>query len=270
MADRLDGATLYWRLVAARVRSQLQYRTSFALDLVGNFFISFLDFAAILIIFSNVPQLGGWSVAEVALLYGASALAFALTDLAVGELDQFPQQIRDGTFDLVLVRPRGALFQVVTGNFQLRRLGKVLQAALVLGYALAALRIDWTPDRALVLALMIPAGALIFGSIWVAAICIVFWAVDGREAANAFTYGGQFFTQFPINIYDRWLRRFLAYVVPLAFVAYFPALYVLGKPDPLGLPPWLGLLSPLVALAAAAFAGVVWNGAVRHYRSAGG
>lgn len=270
MADLIDGALLYGRLVSARVRAQLQYRTSFALDVIGNFFISFLDFAAILVIFSNVPQLGGWSVAEVALLYGISNLAFALTDFAVGELDHFPQQIRSGTFDQILIRPRGTLFQVVTSNFQLRRLGKALQAVLILGYALTELPIEWTADRLLVLALAVPAGTVIFCSVWVAAICIVFWAVDGREAASAFTYGGQFFTQFPINIYDRWLRRFLAYAVPLAFVAYFPALYILGKPDPLGLPSWLGLVSPLVALAAAVAAGAVWGGAVRHYRSAGG
>jgi ABC-2 type transport system permease protein len=104
----------------------------------------------------------------------------------------------------------------------------------------------------------------------VSAICVAFWTVDAREAANAFTYGGQTFAQYPLGIYDRWMRRFLAYVVPLGFVAYFPALYVLGKPDPLGLPSGLGLLSPLVALAAAGVTFVVWQSAVRHYRSAGG
>jgi hypothetical protein len=55
-----DAAALYLRLVAARVRSQFQYRTSFALDFVGVFLVTFLDFAAILVIFENVPQLGGW------------------------------------------------------------------------------------------------------------------------------------------------------------------------------------------------------------------
>src|SRR6266540_5598548 len=97
---------------------------SFALDFAGMFLITFLDFAAILIIFHNVPQLGGWSVEEVALLYGISGLAFALTDMVIGHLDLLPQQIRDGNFDLVLIRPRGTLLQVVTADFQLRRLGK--------------------------------------------------------------------------------------------------------------------------------------------------
>ena len=270
MAELLDGLTLWGRLTAARIRAQLQYRTSFALDVLGNFLISFLDFAVILVIFANVPQLGGWSVAEVALLYGIACLSFALADLLVGELDQFPQLVRDGGFDLLLIRPRGSLFQVVTTNFQLRRVGKAIQALGVLVLALGLLDIAWTPERAAMLVLMVPAATVLFVSVWVAAICIVFWTVEGRETANAFTYGGNFLTQFPLDIYDRWLRQLLVYVVPLAFISYLPAAFLLGKPDPLGLPSWLGLLSPLVAAAAAAAAGAIWGGAVRHYRSAGG
>jgi ABC-2 type transport system permease protein len=79
-----------------------------------------------------------------------------------------------------------------------------------------------------------------------------------------------FLTQYPVNVYDQWLRRFFAFVVPMAFVAYFPALYVLDKPDPLGLPQFLQFISPLVAVAVAAIAAAVWRTAVRHYRSAGG
>lgn len=270
MAELLDGLTLWGRLIGARMRAQLQYRTSFALDILGNFLISFLDFAVILVIFSNVPQLGGWSVAEVALLYGIACLAFALTDLLVGELDQLPQLVRDGGFDLLLIRPRGSLFQMVSSNFQLRRVGKVVQALAVLVLALGLLDIAWTPERVAMLVVMIPAATVLFVSVWVAAICIVFWTVEGRETANAFTYGGNFLTQFPFDIYDRWLRQLLVYVVPLAFISYLPAAFLLGKPDPLGLPSWLGLLSPLVAAAAAAAAGAIWGGAVRHYRSAGG
>ena len=79
--------SLYGRLIAARVRAQLQYRTSFAIETVGVFLVSFLDFVAILIMFSNVPQLGAWSVSEVALLYALATLSFAFTDLLIGHLD---------------------------------------------------------------------------------------------------------------------------------------------------------------------------------------
>jgi ABC-2 type transport system permease protein len=54
-----------------------------------------------------------------------------------------------------------------------------------------------------------------------------------------------------------------------AFVAYYPALALLDRPDPLGLPPWVAWSGPLVALAAAAAAAMMWRLGVRHYRSTG-
>jgi ABC-2 type transport system permease protein len=251
------------------VRSQLQYRVSFALEVVGMFLITFMDLIAILVIFHNVPQLAGWSLAEVAFLYATAMLAFAFTDMVIGHLDLFPQSIRDGTFDLLLVRPRGTLLQVIASDFHLRRVGKVVQAVCVLVYALVALDVDWTIGRALMLPLMVVSGCVIYGAVWVAAICIVFWSVEGRETANAFTYGSSFLAQYPINVYGTWLRRFFAFVVPAAFVTYFPSLYVLDKDDPLDLPRALQFASPLVAAAAALLAGLVWRFAVRHYRSTG-
>jgi len=266
----VETVVLWRRLIGAQVRSQLQYRASFALDLAGAFLISFIDFMAVLVIFHNVHRLGTWSVREVALLYALSSISFALTDLAIGHLDQFPQKIRDGNFDILLVRPRSTLFQVIASDFQLRRLGKAIQGLLVLVYALAALDLHWSIGRGVMLVLSIPAAIVIFSSVWVVGGCLAFWTTDGGEFTNAFTYGGNFLAQYPVDILGTWLRRFLAYLVPLAFVSYFPALYLLDKPDPLGLPAFLEIASPLVAVGAAVVAGLVWRSAVRHYRSAGG
>jgi ABC-2 type transport system permease protein len=87
---------------------------------------------------------------------------------------------------------------------------------------------------------------------------------------NAFTYGGNFLSQYPVTIFGRWLRGLVIFVIPIAFVAYFPALYVLDRDDELGLPGWLRFASPAVAVAVAFAARLVWENAVRHYRSAGG
>jgi ABC-2 type transport system permease protein len=265
-----DALALYGRLIAARVRSQFQYRVSFALDAIGMFLVAFLDFAAVLLIFHATPRLGAFSVHEVAFLYATSGLSFAFAELFVGHLDTFPQQIRDGSFDLVLLRPRGTLFQVIASDFQLRRVGMALEALVILVWAIGGLSIPWNVARVAVTIMLVAAGTVIFVAVWVFMICIVFWSVEGRETANAFTYGGKTLTQYPVDVYGRWLRRLLAFVIPMAFVSYYPALYVLDKPDPLGLPSWLQFCSPVAAVAAGTGAAAMWRTAVRHYRSAGG
>lgn len=262
---------LAWRrLVGAQIRSQLQYRLSFTLDFLGSGLISFVDFLAVLVIFHNIPRLDSWSVGEVAFLYAVSSIAFAVTDMLIGHLDFFPQLIRTGNFDVYLVRPRSALLQVFGSDFAVRRLAKAVQGAVVLVFALQRVNVDWTAGRVGMLLLTLPCGVLIFGSVWVVGSCLSFWTTDGGEFTNAFTYGGNFLAQYPIDIYSSWLRRFLAYIVPLGFVCYFPSLYILGKDDPLGLPRFLDFASPVVAAAAMCVAAAVWRFAVRHYRSAGG
>lgn len=269
MAEVAEQLAIYRRLVGARIRSQLQYRLSAALNLVGTMLISFLDFAAILILFGRVDALGEWSVAEVALLYAISAISFALTDLVIGHLDVLPRMIREGDFDLLLIRPLGSLFQVVSSDFALRRIGKLIQGAAVLVFALTRLEIDWSAGRIAMLGVAVLAGAAIFAGVWIAFATIAFWLVDSGEVANAFSYGGNYLAEYPVNIFGPWLRRLVIFVIPIAFVSYFPSLYVLGKEDALGLPRELQFASPAVAVATCAAAALVWRVAVRRYRSVG-
>jgi ABC-2 type transport system permease protein len=161
------------------------------------------------------------------------------------------------------------LLQLVTDDFAPRRVGKVLQSALILAVALSAVHVHWTAGRVAIIPVTVLSGTVIFGAVWVITACIAFWTVESGEVANAFTYGGNFMTQYPLGVYGAWLRRLLAYLVPLAFVNYFPAVYLLGRRDLLGAPGFVRFLSPLIAVLTVFVARGVWTEAVRHYRSTG-
>ncbi len=260
---------IYRHLIGARIRSQLEYRTSFVMSTVGSFLATFLDFVVIAVIFTHLPRLEGWTIHQVAFLYATSAISFGITDLFVGHFDRIGEMIRTGEMDVILIRPLGSLFQLVSADFQLRRVGKILQAAAVLAYALPGLDVSWTVVDLAFLLVMLAAGTVIFTSVWICGVALSFWTTETTELNNAFTYGGAFLTSYPLEIYGVWVRRLLAIGIPMAFVNYFPALYLLHRDDPFGSPTVLRFLSPVVALAAAAVAGSFWRIAVRHYRSTG-
>jgi ABC-2 type transport system permease protein len=262
------NARLYRRLIGARIRSDLQYRTSLALLAAGTLLVTTMDFAMIAVIFVQVPALAGWSLAEVAFLYGTAGIAFGIADLFIGSVDKATERIRSGSFDIILLRPVGTLLQLITDEFALRRAARPLQPLVVLLVAMAALDVAWTPLRLAQIAIMIAGGTVIFSCIWVISAAATFWTVEGREAANAVTYGGGFLTQYPLPVYGEVVRS-LAFVVPLAFVNYVPALAVLGKDDPLGVPTALQHTAPLVALVLVVISTATWRFAVRHYRSTG-
>jgi ABC-2 type transport system permease protein len=260
---------IYTKLAGSRLRAQFSYRLSFVLQIVGAFFLSFLDFVAIVVIFQHLPRVAQWSLYEVAFLYGSSYVAFKAADVVMGNIDKLPTFIRMGSFDQILTRPIGTLGQVIFADLDIRHIGGITQGAIVLGIAVQRVGIAWSPGRIVVLGLMIVSAFVIYCSIWVATNAIAFWTMDAREVANAATYGGNFLTQFPMNVYGVWMRRLFGYVIPLAFVNYFPSLYILGKDDPTNAPHVLRFLSPVVALGSVAVAGAVWRLAVRRYQSTG-
>jgi ABC-2 type transport system permease protein len=260
---------IYRRLAFARVRADWQYRGPFIGYTITQGLISVLDFVQIAVIFGRVSSLQGWSVAEVAFLYGTSSVAFHIGDVFVSEVEFAPKRIRLGTFDSLLVRPMGAMVQLCADEFAFRRAGKLVQAVAILVWAMAAVSVAWTPARVGVFVMMLVAGTAIFGSIWVITSSLTFWMIEAGEVMNSFTYGSAFATEYPMVVFGRWLRRLFTFVVPAAFVNYYPALFVLGKSDRLGGPSWRRFASPFVAVVMVLLASFVWRLALRHYRSTG-
>ncbi|KOU58176.1 transporter [Streptomyces sp. IGB124] len=264
-----EGLRGYGLIVAMWVRSTMTYRTSFVLSTVGNAAITLLDFVAIYIMFSHVDALGGFTLPEVALLYGSCSASLGLADLLLGNTDRIGARIRDGSLDTMLVRPVPLLAQVAADRFALRRLGRIGQGLGVLGWALCTLDVEWTAGKVLLVPVMLLAGGSIFAAVMVAGAAFQFIAGDAAEVQNSFTYGGCTMLQYPPTVFATDLLRGVTFVVPLAFVNWLPALYVLGRPDPLGLPGRAAFLSPLVALAVFVPASLAWRAGVRSYRSTG-
>jgi ABC-2 type transport system permease protein len=256
-------------LVMMWVRSSMAYPASFGLMLFSSMVLTVMDFVAIVLMFSHISSFGGFSLAEMALLYATASMTLGIADLFTGSIERVGERIRTGTLDVYLIRPVPAFLQTAADGFALRRLGRPLQALVVMVFAFDRLDVDWTVARGIMLVVSMIAGSVIFGAIFVLGAAFQFLAVDSAELANAFTYGGQTMTQYPLTVFGKEIVRAVTFVVPLAFVNYYPVLYLLGKPAPLGLPSWIGLLSPLVAVVMVALAALAWRGGLRRYRSTG-
>ncbi|MFC8493451.1 ABC transporter permease [Streptomyces sp. NPDC057235] len=268
--DGLGDALRTYRLVAAMwIRSTMAYRLSFALTLFNSFCVTFFDFVVILLMFGQVEGLGGFSFAEVAFLYGTAGTAFGIADLTMGSLQRMGRRVRDGSLDTFLMRPAPLLAQVAADKFALRRFGRIAQALLVLVWSLLLLDVDWTPVKAVLLPVTVVCGAVIFGALMVIGASALFWLQDAAEVTNAFTYGGNTLLQYPPSVFAQELVRGVVYVVPLAFASWLPALYVLGRPAPAGVPDWAAFASPPVALVCCGVAGLAWRAGIRSYRSTG-
>lgn len=259
----------YRTLAGAKIRSDWQYRTSFVVFLLTSLLVTAADFAGIAVLFSNTERLGGWTLSEVAFIYGVAGICFGLGDLLVGSVEEVSPKVRDGSFDLLLIRPVNPLVHLTASEFSFRRFGRVSQATTVFVLSLIVNDIDWTPGRVALVPLMLASGTVIACATWVITSSVAFWTVNTQEIANSFTYGGVTAMSYPLQVFEQWLRMMLTFVVPLVFVNYLPALYILELDSTLSLPSWSHWLSPAVAVGMALVARRVWLLGLEHYQSTG-
>jgi ABC-2 type transport system permease protein len=264
----VDSLRLYLRCLAASARAQMQYRASFVMLSIGQFLATGIEFVAIWAIFERFGNIRGWRLPEVALLYAMVNLSWALADTLGRGFDRFETLVKSGEFDRVLLRPRSAAFQVACRSLQIR-VGRMLQAGIVLAWAFSALEVTWDAPRIALLVISVLGGMAFFLGLLVFQATLAFWTIESLEVMNTMTYGGVETAQYPLSIYRDWFRKFFTFVVPLAWVSYYPGLALVGRTDPLGAPSWAGWISPLFGLAFLWVATRVWRFGVRHYLSTG-
>jgi ABC-2 type transport system permease protein len=264
------AASAYRAVLASRMRSQRSYRTSFVLDVVSSAVVGLLELAEVWVLFHNVPVIGGLAFPAILLVFGITEIGFSLAQLVAGHVDRMPTFLRAGTLDVLYLRPQPVLLQVVTSDFQLRRLSR---AAVGIGALVVALRttdIDWSPAKVALLALTLPCAFVTHTAMVVAAGGAQFFLLGGAEATNAAVYGGRYAATQPASIWPSPLVVVFGFLFPMAMTGYVPALNLLDLPGPALLPTWLAWCTPVFALSTCGIAALAWRLGIRHYQGGGG
>ncbi|MFF1830264.1 ABC transporter permease [Paenarthrobacter sp. NPDC058040] len=257
-------------LISARLRSQLAYRGSFLSDVAGQVLLGLTEFVELYAIVHNVSTFGGMTLAQTLLVFGLASVAFALGDLLMGETDSMSEAIRSGKLEVLLVRPLPVLLQLATSDFQLRRVGRLLFGAAALVVALLLADVQWDPAKVLLATITPLAGAMIFCALFLGAGAMQFWILDGRQFANAFTYGGRYVASMPGAALFFPVQIFFTFVIPATLVAYAPSLVILDLDGPAGIPAWTGWLGLPTAVVLSGLMLLLWRAAIKKYTGAGG
>jgi ABC-2 type transport system permease protein len=267
----MSGALLRRLRLIARVqvlhlRAQLEYETDFWLAIVGVLLFQLGHLLLIWVAFVHAPRLGGWTVWEALFMYSLTEITKGLHDLLCDGLWRVPYLVHSGSFDLLLLRPRALVFQAATSSARLHGLGNLV---LGLGVAIVAgghLDLALGAGAVAYLGVCLASALVMTGSLTVVGTSAAFWFRGADTAVAQSLWMMVDIAQFPNHIYGRGLQTVITWIVPLAFVGYVPASFLLGKPLP-----WsaMGYLPPVMALAAAALAALVWHRGVQRYESSG-
>ncbi|HZJ83343.1 MAG TPA: ABC-2 family transporter protein [Clostridia bacterium] len=257
---------LYLKYIALLLKSQLQYRASFAMTVFTQFLTPFTAFAGIYLLFERFGSIDGWTAYEVFLCFSIIGASFSIATCMARGFDMFPNMVKNAGFDRVLVRPRGTIIQVLGSGFDIKRIGHLIQAIVVLVIAITGVKINWNIIKILTLANMIIGGTCIFSGVYMLQAALAFWTVEGLEVANILTHGVREYASYPLSIFPKWITRFFTFIIPFSLVNYLPLNSLLGHNSDSHI---FYMLLPLVGILFIVPCLLVWNLGVKHYSSTG-
>ncbi|MBR4178885.1 MAG: ABC-2 family transporter protein [Bacilli bacterium] len=234
------------------------------MNCVSQLFVFFTYYFIILALFDKFSNIKGFNVYEVLLCFSIIQFGFAFNETFFRGIDKFEDLIIDGSLDRFLVRPNGILFQTLCSKIDFVKIIRMLQALIIMVIALLKLNVVWDISKVIVLLLMILASILIFFGLFVLTASYCFITIQGLEVRNLFTDGGKNLAQYPISIYRKGIVFIFTFIIPYAFVNYYPLLYFLGRSQNI-----LYMFSPLLVLLFLIPCLLSFKIGMNHYNSAG-
>jgi viologen exporter family transport system permease protein len=265
----MNGFQLYFRLIQISLLSRMQYRANFLVGILGLIFWNMINFGLIGVMVTQFSNLNHWTLWELLFLYCLWVLGHSTYSLFFSQTDQLENYLIEGTFDQFLIRPASPLIQVLGRELQYNEIADMLIGLTGIGLAYVHLNLHWDGWRWSFFLLAIIAGAIIELAMNLLIACSAFWTGRSR---GSFIIAYQFYGlvhQYPLDIFGKAFRVFVTGFLPVAFMNYYPALFLLGKQGQLGSLWWLSYLSPLVALVMVGIVWLVWTLALRRYSSSG-
>lgn len=259
--------TIYSLYFLRFLKARLAYRTDFVVSLISGALVAASGLLYILVLVDGkvIPDLKGWSREEVLFIYGYSMLATGLFGIISPNLFNFADRyIIQGQFDRILLRPLNTLCQVLFEAFNLEALGNLLVGMAVFVYAKRKLSMTFDlPDFIWLFASSI-SGAVILLSVFVILSSMSFHFEDRFGIAPPF-YNLITFARYPLPIYNNVIQFILRWVVPFAFVAFYPATYFFSKKGF----EFFCYFTPVMALLSLSIAILCWRFGVSRYESTG-
>jgi len=263
MTRGLDNIKLYGSFLKASLKEMLIYRLDCIVGMISQIVTQLVEIIFIWIVFQNTENLAGWDFRQILLLYGITLISIAISDFCFDALyDIGPKYIREGEFDKILLRPVHPLISIIGASKEFTALGYLVLGIIMTTVMLMQLSIPITVLLILKIIFFSIVGASIIGAINTIFSIAAFWTYRSNEVIWSF-YRMYTFAQYPIDIYNKFIKILITMVLPFVFVAYYPTMNYLGMDN------YMIYLSPLIAIALWMIAIKVWNLALNHYRSTG-
>ncbi len=251
--------------IAQDLKKMMEYKIDFLTGAFSFLLGQAINIAYLWIIFSQIPQLKGWSYDQIIFIYGFSLLPKAIDHLFFDNLWLVGYSIvAKGEFDKYLTRPINPLFTVIVERFQVDAFGELVVGIVLIASVIGKVSLQWSVLNVILFILIIPFATLIYTGIKILTSALSFWTKRSGQVTHL-VYAVNDFAKYPTTIYNNFIKTVITYIIPFACTAFYPASYFITGENPLfnlGLTVVMSMVLMTVSI-------LVWNKGVSAYESAG-
>ena len=239
---------IYFKIISQDIKSKLSYRVDFIISTMGILFTNIAGFITFWIIFKNFDNINDWNYYEILFLYGFSLMALTPTQCLFDNNWNLRDYVYSGDFIKYCFRPIDLYFYYISEIFDLKGIGEFMMGVGIIVYAWINLKYSVT----------IMAGIMNIA----AATC--FWMNNsGYVMVTVFKFTE--YTKYPIDIFNKGFRIFFSFIIPIAFVTYYPSMVVLNSHNL----PILTIIAPIFSVLFFYISYRIWMFGASRYNGTG-
>ncbi len=265
----MELVKLYMAFAKVNFLTQLEYRGEYAVRILAKIIGWSTGFISILILLNKFKTIGDWTTYEVLFLYALDVLSYSLAGtFFMGPFGSLPNLIQRGAFDEVLTKPVNPFCYIVCTKVSAGYTSNYVIAIAILAICFVKLGIEMTVGKLFWLIVVVLGAALIQSAGFILTAVPAFWLVKSYGLQGLFYRNLTNFLQYPLSIYSKGIQVLLTFILPYAFINYYPCQYFLGKDENLFFP-WFQYLTPVVGVVLFVLSYFAWKKGLNAYQSTG-
>lgn len=265
-----DFISTYFVYIKTFFKSRAEYKVSFALGMLSNFYCYFITYISYWVLVNGVDTIEGWNFSDLSILYGLSLLTYSVSGVLLWySAYSLEDLIISGQLDIMLLRPQGMIRQMMFQRFGDTFLGQIAVTVIFLAAAFAARTELLSLQTVIYLILAILGGIFMQAGSMILFGAFSFWTMKSGALIDLLFYDLRNMTNYPMALYPKALRIFLTFVLPWAFINYYPTLLITGN-NMTVYETVLGMVAPIVGVLWFLLAMVVFRLGLKRYTGAGG
>lgn len=259
---------LFLKMIKMNMRATMKYKSAFFLETITSVAMMFSEFFIIYLLVYNAGDIGGWSPEQLAFMYVITMLASSLESCFSGGLRGFSNELITGNLDTKLLRPVHPLVIILSKANLVSLTNKLFLCGGILTYITIRFKIAWTLYKVIWMFLSIIGGGMIFLGLATISAALSFWTYDSDSFYRMFKNGTRQILWYPIQIYDHVVRSILTFVIPLAFVGFYPT-HIFIQATSEEYPKFFFYTNVLIGAIVIGIGIGIWNIGIRKYESTG-